>query len=484
MNQPLVPPSHILIVDDERQGRELLESILSKDRFRLTFAHHGAQAVVEAQAEPPDLILMDVMMPEMTGLEACRVIRQDPKLADVPIILLTSMNDRQTRLEGIEAGADDFLGKPFDRIELRSRVRTITRLNRYRRFITERNKFEWVVEHAVNGYLLLDLDGVIQYANAKAKLLLHPQGDSQEPLAGDLLALVAPVFHCQPENAWADWPQPSAKRQPRYLVRSETRAAPALWLQVESLALPEAGYLVSLLDVSEEMNLHRLSCTFESLIAHKLRTPLSGLMVLSIVRDKIAPTLSEPDQKLLDLAVQSANRLTEEVHEILSYQDAGYYQNKDGLPVSHLSAICESVASELQCALHPSPWDDKVENRLMPLSSGDLQAVIHHLAANSVKFHPELTPVIEVSARLEDENTVLIQVRDDGCHLPREELAKVWNPYYQSEKAFTGEISGMGLGLAKVATIVWSVGGQCRMLNRPDRPGVIVELEMPLLGGE
>ncbi|NJN95863.1 MAG: sensor histidine kinase [Anaerolineales bacterium] len=69
---------------------------------------------------------------------------------------------------------------------------------------------------------------------------------------------------------------------------------------------------------------------------------------------------------------------------------------------------------------------------------------------------------------------------DDGQVLPPEQLAKVWTPYYQAEKYFTGQVAGMGLGLSMVAALVWRVGGVCRMYNRPAGPGVVVELVVPL----
>ena len=85
----------------------------------------------------PDLILLDVMMPGVNGFEVCRRLRADPLLAEVPIIMVTALDDRDSRLQGIEAGADDFVTKPFDQIELRARVQTITRLNHYRQRLRE-----------------------------------------------------------------------------------------------------------------------------------------------------------------------------------------------------------------------------------------------------------------------------------------------------------------------------------------------------------
>jgi DNA-binding response OmpR family regulator len=135
----------ILIVDDEPLGRETLSALLQPQGYRLEFAATGPEALEQALVHLPDLVLLDVMMPGMDGFEVCRRLRASPQLREVPVILLTALDDRISRLQGIEAGADDFITKPFDRVELRARVRTITRLNRYQRLLHERARFEWVV---------------------------------------------------------------------------------------------------------------------------------------------------------------------------------------------------------------------------------------------------------------------------------------------------------------------------------------------------
>lgn len=122
--------SNILIVDDHFLGREVLGELLGNEGYTLEFASDGMEALEKAKAFQPDLILLDVMMPGMDGFEVCHQVRSNPLLADVPIILVTALDDRQSRLKGIESGADDFVSKPFDRLELKARVRTITRLNR------------------------------------------------------------------------------------------------------------------------------------------------------------------------------------------------------------------------------------------------------------------------------------------------------------------------------------------------------------------
>lgn len=132
--------SIILIVDDEPAGREVLETLLFKEDYQLAFAQNGPEALEKASLLIPDLILLDVMMPGMDGFEVCRRLRNDPLLWEVPIVMITALDDHESRLQGIEVGADNFVSKPFSRTELRAQVRTIIRLNRYRHLIDERTR--------------------------------------------------------------------------------------------------------------------------------------------------------------------------------------------------------------------------------------------------------------------------------------------------------------------------------------------------------
>jgi PAS domain S-box-containing protein len=132
--------STILIVDDDRAGRKMLEGLLRSPDYQIIFAASGQEALDQARANMPDLLLLDVMMAGMDGFEVCRRLRDDALLADVPIIMVTALDDQESRIHGLESGADDFVTKPVDRTELRARVRTVTRLNRYRRLLSERTQ--------------------------------------------------------------------------------------------------------------------------------------------------------------------------------------------------------------------------------------------------------------------------------------------------------------------------------------------------------
>src|SRR5574339_1059427 len=136
--------SKVLIVDDEYIGRETLQSVLEGEGYELEMAENGFQAIEKARKLLPDVILLDVMMPGMTGFEVCQRIRNDPQIAEIPIIILTALDDRESLLTGLKAGADDFISKPFDRFELRARLIGITRLNRYHKLVEERTRLQEV----------------------------------------------------------------------------------------------------------------------------------------------------------------------------------------------------------------------------------------------------------------------------------------------------------------------------------------------------
>src|ERR1043165_1357862 len=141
--------STVLIVDDDLTARETLVAMLEGELYDLHLAKDGMQALKMLEHLRPDVILLDVMMPGLDGFEVCRRIRSMSQVVEVPIIILTALDDRDSLLQGIEAGADDFLSKPADRRELTARVRTITRLNRYRTLMEQRENIRRMAEHVV-----------------------------------------------------------------------------------------------------------------------------------------------------------------------------------------------------------------------------------------------------------------------------------------------------------------------------------------------
>ncbi|HGE72868.1 TPA: response regulator [Candidatus Poribacteria bacterium] len=147
----------ILIVEDNKIERNNMGVLLSNQKYELAFASDGNEAIRKSKELMPDIILLDVMLPDIDGYEVCRRIRSDEILSEVPIIMITGLNDRESRLQGIISGADDFITKPFDREELRARIQTIARLNRYRHLLTINSELQKEIS---NLSILCDILGV------------------------------------------------------------------------------------------------------------------------------------------------------------------------------------------------------------------------------------------------------------------------------------------------------------------------------------
>jgi phosphate regulon transcriptional regulator PhoB len=122
--------SRVLIVEDERDIRDLIVLHLQRDSYQVSTAGSGEDALLQVRQSPPDLVLLDLMLPAMSGLEVCRRLRQEQTTATLPILMLTAKADEVDRVVGLELGADDYVVKPFSPKELLARVRALLRRSR------------------------------------------------------------------------------------------------------------------------------------------------------------------------------------------------------------------------------------------------------------------------------------------------------------------------------------------------------------------
>ncbi len=120
--------SRILVVDDNEQNLELLVEYLDSLDCTIETAIDGIDALEKVEQSPPDLILLDIMMPRMSGFEVCRKLKSDPETRDIPIIMVTALNELGDIERGVESGTDDFISKPVNRLEMLTRVKSLLRV--------------------------------------------------------------------------------------------------------------------------------------------------------------------------------------------------------------------------------------------------------------------------------------------------------------------------------------------------------------------
>jgi putative two-component system response regulator len=129
--EPLAQSQTVLVVDDDEHITSLFNRLLSTEGYSVNIAHDASSAFASIAAHPPDVVLLDIALPGLSGVEICRWLKREAATRLTPVILVTGLTDREHRLEGLEAGADEFLTKPADSQELLVRIRSLARLKRY-----------------------------------------------------------------------------------------------------------------------------------------------------------------------------------------------------------------------------------------------------------------------------------------------------------------------------------------------------------------
>jgi two-component system, cell cycle response regulator len=479
--------STILVVDDEENMRETLEVFLKKEKYNIATAKNGKEALEKVEANPPDIILLDVMMPLMDGFEVCRAIRANNKIKEIPIIMVTALDDRDSLLKGLDAGADDFISKPFDRTELKIRLRTISKLNRYQNLLTERKKLDWIIEQASEGYVIIAKDDTIKFANPKARFYLGLPENTDDLVSEKFKDYAKKQYHFEPIDKWTNWPNDIQKGDILYLVRPETSRSNSFWLKVEALNIPNVTtpeVVVKMSDVSPQVASQVNLRTFHNLVIHKMRTPFSGLVSgLEILSAMNEDNLGyDQIKQFADMALQSVKNLSKEIEDIVQYVKTPLLaKSGSGITLSILKTISKEVSEEL--VIGDVFFKSIVKNpeTKINISYRAAEVIFWEIFENSKKFHPEKKPVIDVFVEETEDSKIVIKIQDNGVNLSPIQLNNAWLPYFQGEKFFTGNVEGMGLGLALVSSLVWNVGGSCNLMNRHDHPGLVVETVLSII---
>lgn len=173
------------MADDIKQNVKLLRVILTASEYDVIEAYDGEEALEKAKTENPDLILLDIMMPRLTGYEVCRKLRADGTTKNIPIVMITALHEMDDRIKGIEAGADDFISKPFNKTELLARVKSLLRMRQPTKKKDETPVLDTILSGLAEGVVVTDGQWKIKNMNQTAQELLHIQADTEDM---DLLA--------------------------------------------------------------------------------------------------------------------------------------------------------------------------------------------------------------------------------------------------------------------------------------------------------
>jgi two-component system, cell cycle response regulator len=163
----------ILIVDDMPENVELMEAYLSVESYEIITASGGREAIQRLKEEKLDIILLDVMMPEISGYDVCKIVKSNPETQFIPVLMLTALSQIEDRIKGIEAGADDFLIKPINRLELKTRVKSLLRVKYlHDQLVADRDSLE--IKNRVQSILTAVIPNLLEViSNEEKKIIIN-----------------------------------------------------------------------------------------------------------------------------------------------------------------------------------------------------------------------------------------------------------------------------------------------------------------------
>jgi PAS domain S-box-containing protein len=474
---PIDPATRILLVDDNADMRDYLARLLRK-RWSVEAVGDGLVAIEVAKVQAPDLVLTDVMMPGLDGVGLMHALREDPKTAGIPVIMVSARAGEEARIEGLERGADDYLVKPFSARELMARVTTHLQISRLRKAAeAERQKLhEFLMQAPVPVAVLEGPDERFTVANPAFREMAG-RGELAGRAAAEVFA--EPVDH--PILDALAYVRVSGEEARRAEVKVAVSGGSVLrdaYLNVVARPLRDAssamtGVLLVVLDVTEAVlarrriealraaaeQASRAKDEFLSTLSHELRTPLNAIVGWSSLlrRGTMTPAQLPGALEAIERNARIQARLIEDLLELSRIE-----QGKLLLNVGPLEMV--RVVEAALDAVRPAAEAKGV--RLQPVldshatiigDSDRLQQVVWNLLTNAIKFTPRGGRV-QVRLRREASH-VEIAVADDGQGIVPEFLPYVFDRFRQADASTTRKTGGLGLGLSIVRQLVELHGG-------------------------
>ncbi|WP_293391497.1 ATP-binding protein [Nevskia sp.] len=454
----------IVLADDNADMRNYVKRLLSESCEVLAVGD-GLDALQAIQRDKPDLVVSDVMMPGLDGFELLKALRADPATASIPLLLLSARAGEEARVEGLRAGADDYLTKPFRAQELVARVTSVLTLASTRREALRveaklKADRDSILESINEGFLSIDPEWTITYANRAAEKLLAVQ-------RADLLG----------GHFWTLYPALDDKVY-AVAVRGAMNARTAAvfdyyyepwsrWFEVSVYPTTPGGISIYFRDATERkrtlMALHeadRRKDEFLATLAHELRNPLSPIRnaaeVLSL--PSIGSREITVSTSIIQRQVQHMARLLDDLLDISRITRGKMELKKNHISIdSVIEAALESAGPLVKSRGHRL---DVQRPRFDQDIDGDpvrLSQVLTNLLTNAAKY-TDAPGRIALSASVSG-NDLVFEVRDSGIGLTSEQLGGVFDMFSQVQSAKSRSEGGLGIGLTLVKGIVELHGG-------------------------
>ncbi|MCG8549238.1 MAG: response regulator, partial [Desulfobacterales bacterium] len=496
------PDAEILIVDDIPANLKLLTNLLKVKGYHVRPAPNGRLALRSAEHKSPDLILLDIKMPDMDGYEVCRALKADKKTVEVPVIFISALDESHDKVKGFKAGGVDFITKPFQADEVLARVEThlsfrrlhqqlekqneqlqqeiserhkteqeLRELNDFNRKIFETTRLGVLAYHGGTGQCVMANQAAAEIANGSVELLLAQNlQDLPSFQVQNRLTLVKQIL-----NTGIEFDEQ---------IHTVTSFGREIWVECHAsrfLNHGEPHLLLLLHDITEQKKfqetLQQAKETAESAnkakgeflanISHEIRTPLNAVIGFS---DLLSSTVSDPKQKNYIQSIQTAGEsLLQLINDILDLSKI----EADKLELSYTPTSLVSLINEIKriFSQQTSEKNIRIITEIVPdlppyllLDEIRLRQILINLVGNAVKFTEtgQIKLSVNVAKTTETDDDALdidIFVEDTGMGIAEDDTNRIFESFRQQSGQDTANFGGTGLGLTICKRLVEMMGG-------------------------
>lgn len=469
----------ILVVDDNPEQLDIVIRALSKSNNKLLTAENGAQCMDILQREKPDIILLDVMLPDANGIDLARTIKKDPAFSSVVVILISSMFvDSKNITKGLEVGADAYIARPIKNLELAARVQAACRVIQSKRELHENIETNWKSTFDSIDDLIIQFDskGIITQANKSATELLQK---SEKELVGFKCSAFFNGSYCQTEDCPVKRMMKSFKKESLFMSIGEK------WYEeiVDPLTDKEgnfSGGILILKDATEhelrKMELElamekakesdRLKSAFLLNLSHEIRTPMNGILGFS---ELLAEPGLRDDQRrnYISIIEKSGRRMLQTINEIveMSMIETGLIE----ITISYVNI--NDLLLEIYTLFKSETFNKNLNFKIidmLPPEACHIQtdrakiiAILSHLVRNAIKYtHKgsiEFGCIIQMAGQMKE---LKFFVKDTGIGIPSDRHMAIFGHFVQADIEDKNAYQGAGLGLTISKSFVEMLKGK------------------------
>ena len=488
------PKPHLLLVDDDDLSRDMLSLCLTRQNYTCDSATCGENALLKLQDNSYDLVLLDVMMPGISGLDALKEIRKNYTQAHLPVIMVTAQDRSESIITALELGANDYLTKPLDIPVVLARIKSqlkAKQLHDAEEQILQKTEFiECLIDSAYEMIIATDIQRHITMFNRAAEASF---GYSKE----DVLGKHVDMLYADSSEGKSIHGQTVRENGFTGEILNRKKNGDEFYCNLSASILRDKhGEPIGLMGLSydiskqkeleaEKERLDQLKDEFMSIASHDIKSPLTTIKgFAAILKDtcKSGTVINTDSYNCIDRIHKQSNTMQKIIDDFLDFQALEENKLRLDVALEDLNELARSVADEHAEYAHEKEVhlnSDNLDNELMVEMDADrIGQVIRNFVSNAIKFcFPNNS--ISILSRLENGNAV-IEVKDTGPGLSDEDFNDLFVKYARLSNKPTGGEKSSGLGLAICKQLIEMHHGEIGATNNEDQLGVTFWFKIPL----